>query len=415
MEKLKELFEASSLPGVPILVTTKYNQVKIIWSILLIVSIGTSGYFIYDSINDYFEYQIITNIDVIREEESQFPTITFCVPNNDEQNNNNKTYFLSNYFTRILRSCQFDLTNCTYLDFELYKISNQFQINETCFRFNSGRNYINKATQIKNISNYDPNTGLILLLIIDNYFINKGPFKVKLFIQNYSTIFRRDHAYSYESGIYISSGITFISFERNFVDRLPKPYNDCIEQDTRDYVSNLFQYFRQINKTYLQKDCFDLCVEEIKMKTCNCTAGLGSSLNCSFNDNCIESFRLSNNTKSKLPSTCLAKCPLECDSVNYKFITNYAGTLSDEFNLLYNITTEESNKIVYLSLHYSSLDYSLVKQIVKTQVFDLISNVGGTLGLFIGLSFFTFVELILVCIEFIFYLLDMRKNRVDQF
>ncbi len=34
------------------------------------------------------------------------------------------------------------------------------------------------------------------------------------------------------------------------------------------------------------------------------------------------------------------------------------------------------------------------EQIVKTQVFDLISNVGGTLGLFIGLSFFTFVELI---------------------
>jgi hypothetical protein len=412
MEKLKELFEASSLPGVPILVTTKYNQVKIIWFIFLLISIGTSGYFIYDSINDYFEYQIITNTDVIREEESQFPTITFCVPNNDEQNN--KTYFLSNYLHRILKYCQFDLTNCTYLDFELYKISNQSQINETCFRFNSGRNYMNKPTQIKNISNYDPNTGLILLLNIDNYFINELQFKVKLFIQNYSTIFRRDHAYTYESGIYIPSGITFISFERDLVDRLPKPFNDCIEQDTQDYVSNLFQYFKQINKTYLQKDCFDLCVEEIIMKKCNCTVGLGSSLNCFNNtNNCFESFR---NIKSKLPSTCLAKCPLECDSIDYKFTTNYAGSLPDQFNLFYNITTEESNKIVYLSLYYSSLDYSLVKQIAKTQVFDLISNVGGTLGLFIGLSFFTFVELILVCMEFIFYLLDMRKNRVvDQF
>ena len=73
---------------------------------------------------------------------------------------------------------------------------------------------MNKPTQIKNISNYDPNTGLILLLNIDNYFINELQFKVKLFIQNYSTIFRRDHAYTYESGIYIPSGITFISFER---------------------------------------------------------------------------------------------------------------------------------------------------------------------------------------------------------
>ena len=412
MEKLKELFEASSLPGVPILVTTKYNQVKIIWLALLLISIGASGYFIYDSINDYFEYQIITNTDVIREEESQFPAITFCVPNNDEQNN--KTYFLSNYLNRILRYCQFDLTSCSYLDFEIYKISNQSQINETCFRFNSGRNYMNKPTQIRTISNYDPNTGLILLLNIDNYFINELQFKVKLFIQNYSTIFRRDPAYTYESGIYIPSGITFISFERDLVDRLPKPFNNCIEQDTQDYVSNLFQYFKQINKTYLQTDCFDLCVEEIIMKKCNCTVGLGLSLKCFNNtNNCFESLR---NTKSKLPATCLAKCPLECDSINYKFTTNYAGTLPDQFNLIYNITTEESNKIVYLSLYYSSLDYSLVKQIAKTQMFDLISNVGGTLGLFIGLSFFTFVELILVCIEFIFYLLDMRKNRVvDQF
>jgi len=38
----------------------------------------------------------------------------------------------------------------------------------------------------------------------------------------------------------------------------------------------------------------------------------------------------------------------------------------------------------------------------KTEFFDLVSNIGGTFGLFLGLSFFTFVEII----EIIFELLN---------
>ena len=176
--------------------------------------------------------------------------------------------------------CAFDLTAYNSTSFEVYNIG----LNETCFRFNSGKNYFNESVDILQTSRYDPVTGLLVLLDLDSFFnyLDIGPtfFKTTVFIQNHSTIFRRDQSYNIDSGSLILPGVTLLSIEREFVKKLPKPYNDCVEQDANDYVSHLFQYFIRNNKTYLRKDCLDLCIEEIMLKQCNCTEELGSLAQC---------------------------------------------------------------------------------------------------------------------------------------
>jgi hypothetical protein len=55
--------------------------------------------------------------------------------------------------------------------------------------------------------------------------------------------------------------------------------------------------------------------------------------------------------------------------------------------------------LIRANVFYPRLEYTLIKQIEKMLPFDIVSSVGGTLGLFICISFFTFVEIIQVIFE----------------
>ncbi len=53
----------------------------------------------------------------------------------------------------------------------------------------------------------------------------------------------------------------------------------------------------------------------------------------------------------------------------------------------------------------------IIDQIAQMTVFDLISNIGGNLGLFIGISFLSFAELIELLVEFICIILGLKGIR----
>ena len=411
MEKVKNLFETSQLPGVANLIRSKNIFIKILWIICYIILFAWCGIFLYDTLTSYFEYEVVTNIDIIREEQAQFPTVSFCIT---PTNFSNEIPKLKNF----LFSCEFDSNSCNWTDFETYTND----INEVCYRFNSGKDYYNKSVEIKQTSRSDSSTGLKVFLYLTEFYteINgyKTPFKTNIFIQNHSTVFRRDHAYIIESGLQIPIGQTFISIERDFVQKLPKPYSGCVKQDTKEYVSNLFQYFIKNSKTYKQKDCFDLCVEEIMSQTCGCNEELGKSSNCFTQENifeCVVIIYLRYRSKElKLPESCLVKCPIECDLVNYKIYQTYAGMFPDQFLANYNFSNEFNKNGVYFSIYYSNLEYTLISQIPKTKTFDLVSNIGGTLGLFVGVSFISFVEIFEIVWEIFFYFFQAQNTKVKN-
>ena len=90
---------------------------------------------------------------------------------------------------------------------------------------------------------------------------------------------------------------------------------------------------------------------------------------------------------------CNLLCPLECD----KMI----------LSTVYSQTTN-NNKLkdkVELSIFYDSLSLIEVTEYPKLSLVDFISNMGGTFGLFLGMSVLSFLELVEIFFEMIVFIL----------
>jgi len=93
---------------------------------------------------------------------------------------------------------------------------------------------------------------------------------------------------------------------------------------------------------------------------------------------------------------CYSECPEECDSIKYE--TSHTFTKS----------SSKIDNLVVFNIFYPTLDYTVIDQIPKIDLFDFISNLGGNFGLFIGISFLSFAEFIELFIEII--LIFFKRN-----
>ena len=85
-----------------------------------------------------------------------------------------------------------------------------------------------------------------------------------------------------------------------------------------------------------------------------------------------------------------------------------SGNISSNESLDYypgfNTFENASRTFFAFRVFYDDLKYTLIKQQPKIELFGLISNIGGTLGLFLGFSLLDLFEILveLVCIKFRF-------------
>jgi hypothetical protein len=128
---------------------------------------------------------------------------------------------------------------------------------------------------------------------------------------------------------------------------------------------------------------------------------------------CVSEY-LKNFRKKDQYEKCPEYCPLECDSMNY-VLNNYNEQLPPNGNIsqkvksnvgLFNFSTyEEVNKhFIVLYIYYKNLNYKLISQKPKTEMFNFISNIGGLLGVFLGISFLSFIEIFETFFEIMFIL-----------
>ena len=134
-----KLLEATSLPGIPLLIRTKYKSSKTVWFISSLVLVALSIKNVADSFTEYYSYEVVTNTDIFRESKSQFPAVSFCLP--VKTNTSADTPLLK----EALINCKFDQNNCAWQDFESIDIG--FGI--VCYRFNSGKTIKMKKFQFK--------------------------------------------------------------------------------------------------------------------------------------------------------------------------------------------------------------------------------------------------------------------------
>ena len=109
--------------------------------------------------------------------------------------------------------------------------------------------------------------------------------------------------------------------------------------------------------------------------------------------------------------SCSLECPLECDSVGYELqISTLQFPDRRMFELIHNDVGIQMNLAAYgfdlssfealkeqfasINVFYQYTQYTDIVLTPKTSVYDIISNVGGLLGIFLGFSIFSLIELL---------------------
>jgi len=114
---------------------------------------------------------------------------------------------------------------------------------------------------------------------------------------------------------------------------------------------------------------------------------------------------------------------LECNSISYKLTTSFSSFPSKSYadslkthpiitsKFLNETLTYESIKqsVLSLNIYYDQLAFTQISKEAKFEIVDLISAFGGLLGLFLGMSFLSFVEIVEIILETFVILFEKKK------
>jgi len=77
-KRINELLKGSTAHGIPNIMKSNSLIIKIMWAVFFIASTVAGSYYTIDSILDYLRFNTVTTIQILDEEKSKFPTVSFC-------------------------------------------------------------------------------------------------------------------------------------------------------------------------------------------------------------------------------------------------------------------------------------------------------------------------------------------------
>ena len=345
---------------------------KLIWIFLILLTFALGFWNIALAVTDYYQYDKITNIERVTPNNVTFPAITICsyqmyrrdLYDNGSFINSSFTYVTNNKNLLLKKFINWKYTGFNSSDtvLNVSEYLEYFQIPDhlDCLRFNGA---INKSVElftanktedyfaIQFNNSYNESIG-------NRYFNNRIENKFRIFIaDNYLNSFDKLEPYTLDFGKRYEIDITKETVET----KLPEPYNQCKESTAA--------------QPYHQSICIDTCLHREISEKYNCTFlySLYSFVGFKQCDNLITNY------KKEFSKLCLKECPLE-------------GCNSEKFNQFINVFDRRS----FTFFKFSFKDFSTlnITQIPKTDLFTFINNVGGGLGLFMGIAFPNVIELL---------------------
>ena len=232
--KVNDLLLTTTVHALPNIARTEQKCLKLMWIVFFAISTSTAVYFTYENILDYLEFDVNTRYDVIYEDQSDFPTVSFCSEKNLDEN-----------LTNILTNCQYNANPDCEINQSQYFESFTDGIYRNCFRFNSGiSNMLLKSTisgsQYGLFIDFNLKINDSLILSINNN--TKLPYTLFNSETNLSTGSQNEFKVS-----------------RTFIKNLPEPYNRCYK-DVTEFPLNktIINLILKANRTYSQKECKQL-------------------------------------------------------------------------------------------------------------------------------------------------------------
>ncbi|RNA20691.1 amiloride-sensitive sodium channel subunit beta [Brachionus plicatilis] len=317
----------------------------------------------------------------------------------------------------MLIECSYSRVGCGSDDFE-HTISPEFG---NCYTFNSGR--LRNGTRVSLKKSFFPGIKMGLSLTLST---GTSPTTMKtegiiLFIHNAST-----KPSSNIDFIDLTTGhSTNIAVKQEYTIKLPRPYSNCAGPSLKSsYNTALFKKTLSLFGKYQQKSCLNLCYYEYIKQRCDCyfpdMYGIKYSEACNLNDttlDCINRF-FNQYINSNEPLKCFDLCPEECETISYdyqisqaKFPTQFY--FSNFLEPLYpDLETFEIGKqsTLAVNIFFNDIMITVIEDTKKKTFQQLLAEVGGFLGLCLGASFLTTVELAEILVKIIFLIKEKKTN-----
>ena len=322
-EITNDVFSTSTMHGLSRIIKTKNWIIKIIWLIFLLTSIGAFINYSIESLYDFLDYKVTTEIRTIYETPTIFPTVTIC----------NKNMFTTDFGIEAIRLTMNDLNIPDILNYTVFanmslqdryiasdnvtfgaanrvfkysardkrklghsiedflieckfddvfcKISDDFiwyfdQLYGNCFKYNTGFDSLGKAIPLKKSIHPGKFYNGLKLTLFESI---PAPLK-RISYTGHGFVIKLENS-SYKVGgnsiIDLLAGVeTNVAVERIYSMQLPSPYSDCIEEDnhqntSKPFDTTLYDMFINSNTAYKQTDCFDLCKQKFYISYCNCS------------------------------------------------------------------------------------------------------------------------------------------------
>jgi hypothetical protein len=461
IEELKRASTNTTGHGLPRIILSKSYFLKIMWLTFMLASIGLCAFMIVKSVSQYLNFDVNTKISVINQAQMSFPAISICnlnplitsfgslylrnyyetaynltIPVYDvlvEYFTNNTIENVNDYLLYFTYTPKFHLpVNEFGYDAEKMlrgcEVANSFECGPfhryydplygNCFKFNGNTSHkytINRSgegfyievfagvTDLSRDRFYAPKQKGIVVIIEDQV---KFPIKT--------------------NGIIVRPGSQAnIVLSKTTTENLPLPYSNCQYAEMIDTL--LSREMTRLGVLYTRKNCMVFCEQKLIVDKLGCyDARLPAILNA---QPCLTHNQFRNIVNLTLDfNECFPYCPFECNSIEYSVSISYGDfpTWNYYVDLTWNkfdlyawlFQNETFNYVDFresfaaVRIYFDELKSTDIADSPAMLVGDLIANIGGTMGLFVGVSVLSFVEIIELSINlfFIYYKKSMQKR-----
>jgi len=316
---------------------------KITWLLITLISLAFGLYLTSGTINEYLQYDVFTTIKHIQATSILLPSVTFCFKGPESKNLT--AFFHKAFFVKDGKDTDV-LTNLTGEHFSDENLV-EWEASD-CIKFN---HFTNKSDS-KLFASESLNDYLSFQIDLNVNF----SFVYVFLSDNYDNNFDWSQ---YATTSYNVEGDYQIAYKKEVEYKLGDPYNPC------QNISDL---------TYRQSNCLVQCKNENFERYYNCTLRkFYSTPGYSF---CNLKVSLS----SEFDSVCKKKCPKECTTIKFNTLVSSPNMKPNYFE-----------RLIFL-VWPLELNHIEISQTPKMSGYSLLNEIGGALGLFVGITCLSLLE-----------------------
>lgn len=230
-------------------------------------------------------------------------------------------------------------------------------------------------------------------------------------------------------GILISTGSeTSVNINQVNIQKMSYPYSNCIKNLTskNELDTDLYKKTVGKNRLYSRKFCIWYCYQKYIFENCQCFdiqfSSYDDTMPCRTDKlNCI--FEYFSKFYTNKISECFKECPDECELIKFDLTTSvssypskfYAELMLEKQKIYsgkqgFSSLKHIKETALAIDVNFGDISYLSIEDIPSKSFDQLLSEIGGILGLCMGCSLLSLVEIVELIIEIAIVIFKAKKT-----